>query len=276
MSKYLVMSLLLAVAAGCAGTPDVRAGDLIDMQVVDRSGALLQTYSHGGRRWVSGSPGERYALRLVNRSGVRVLAVLSVDGVNVISGETASTQQAGYVLEPWASAEIRGWRKSLDDIAQFYFTSLGDSYAGRTGRPANVGVIGVAVFREYQSPVPSLEMKPRSDVPSPAMPKVEPGGVAGDAVSESERAPGARPSEKRSQPTFSERIGTGHGEREHSPTRYTEFRRASQSPAEVVQIHYDSYANLVARGVIARPPYHGRPQPFPRDVPGPFVPDPRG
>ena len=41
-------------------------------------------------------------------------------------------------------------------------------------------------------------------------------------------------------------------------------------PEEVISIYYDSYANLVALGVIA--PYNRRePQPFP----GRFVPDPR-
>jgi hypothetical protein len=43
-----------------------------------------------------------------------------------------------------------------------------------------------------------------------------------------------------------------------------------------VQMYYDSHANLLARGIIPRSPYQGRPEPFPRDVPGPFVPDPRG
>ena len=37
----------------------------------------------------------------------------SVDGVNVVSGETASPSQSGYVLDPYESVEISGWRKSL-------------------------------------------------------------------------------------------------------------------------------------------------------------------
>ncbi|MBL0163667.1 MAG: hypothetical protein IPP82_08530 [Xanthomonadales bacterium] len=74
--------------------------------------------------------------------------VLSVDGVNAVSGETASANQSGYVLDAWESTEINGWRKNLDEVAQFNFTSLPDSYAAQTGRPANVGVIGVAVFTE--------------------------------------------------------------------------------------------------------------------------------
>ena len=89
-------------------------------------------------------------MRIRNCTGARVLVVTSVDGVNVISGDTAAPSQSGYVLEPYGSVEIQGWRKSLTRTAAFYFTDLGDSYAARTGRPQNVGVIGVAVFQEKQ------------------------------------------------------------------------------------------------------------------------------
>ena len=68
-------------------------------------------------------------------TGERILAVTSVDGVNAVSGETASPEQSGYVIDAWGSVEITGWRKSLDRTAAFYFTDLGDSYAARTGRP---------------------------------------------------------------------------------------------------------------------------------------------
>ena len=44
----------------------------------------------------------------------------------------------------------------LNEVAAFYFTQLPDSYAARTDRPDNVGVIGVAVFREYQPPRPAV------------------------------------------------------------------------------------------------------------------------
>ena len=125
------------------------------MQIVDRSrGETLSTWRHGGASYVAGRPGDRYAVRLTNRSSGRVLVVLSVDGVNAVSGETAAVAQTGYVLAPYQSAEITGWRKSYSEAAAFYFTALPDSYAARTGRPDNVGVIGAAVFRErVQEPI---------------------------------------------------------------------------------------------------------------------------
>jgi hypothetical protein len=240
-----------------------QAGRLVDMEVINRSsGETLTTYPHRGQRYVAGNPGDRYALRLINRSNQRVMVVLSVDGVNVVSGETATFNQSGYVLAPWEQADIAGWRKNEHEIAQFYFTSLPDSYAVRTDRPDNVGVIGAAVFRE--------KVYPPIQMPSPASRENR---VANSADSMSNEASGLAPQSMRK----SERLGTGHGQREHAPIQYTEFERASQSAAEVITLRYNSRANLAAHGIIPKPrPTWRKPdwqesQPFP----GQFVPDPR-
>ena len=259
--KTLALLFSCAALCGCASPAD--AGSLVDVAVVDNTtGERLQTWRHGGRTWIAGQPGHRYSLQLDNRSGGRVLTVISVDGVNVVSGQTAAAQQSGYVLGAWSAAEIRGWRKSLDESARFYFTSLADSYAARTGRPDNVGVIGIAVYRErvvepQAEAAPAAPLAKSAAEPAPAM------GSAGGALRDSAAAQRAE-----------ERIGTGHGERVADPTRYTEFQRASSHPAEVIEIRYDSYANLVARGVVRepRPRWPGEPRPFP----GGFVPDPAG
>ncbi|MGZ5155871.1 MAG: hypothetical protein ACXWIZ_16425 [Caldimonas sp.] len=287
-TRRLLLTLLAAAAAGaCTSTPACATGNLVDMQIVDRSrGDVLATYRFRGASYVAGRPGDRYAVRLTNRSGARVLVVLSVDGVNAVSGETASTGQTGYVLGPWASAEITGWRKSYAEAAAFYFTALPDSYAARTGRPDNVGVIGAAVFRER---VPQPVQRPFETQPPISNSRIdgderqEPerraqaqGSVAaGDASSErSAAAPAAAPPALRDRAESfakkTDKLGTGHGEREYSPTTQTTFERASSQPAETVQVRYDSYANLMAMGVIGRP----RPPVFPEPFPG-FVPDPR-
>ncbi len=286
-TRRLLLTLFAAAAASaCTSTPAGAAGNLVDLQVVDRSrGDVLSTWRHRGASYIAGRPGDRYALRLANRSGSRVLVVLSVDGVNVVSGETAATGQTGYVLGPWATAEITGWRKSYSEAAAFYFTALPDSYAARTDRPDNVGVIGAAVFRErvvqpvqrpFESQPPvasnrsegSMRQEPERRAPAAGA------GAAADASSErSNAAPAASPPPMRDRESLAkaEKLGTGHGEREYSPTTQTTFERASSQPAEIVQVRYDSYANLVAAGVIARP----QPAPFyPQPFPG-FAPDPR-
>ena len=126
----------------------------MQVDVYDRaSGTALPVYAKDGRSYIVGTPGHEYAVRIRNCTNRRVLVVTSVDGVNVISGDTAAPSQSGYVLDPWGSVEITGWRKSMDRTAAFYFTDLGDSYAARTGRPQNVGVVGVAVFQEKSQPI---------------------------------------------------------------------------------------------------------------------------
>src|SRR3974377_1337841 len=57
------------------------------------------------------------------RPGQRLLAVTAVDGVNVISGDTAGWQQTGYVFGPYQGYEISGWRKSDREVAAFQFTA---------------------------------------------------------------------------------------------------------------------------------------------------------
>lgn len=237
----LLSVLLLALLASRSAT-----ASLVELEVVDRERATpIQTYAHRGVRYIAGTPGQRYALRLSNQSGSRVLVVLSVDGVNAVSGETAAFGQTGYVLGPWESTEIAGWRKNMSETAAFYFSTLPDSYAARTDRPDNVGVIGAAVFRERVMP-PAL--------PSPAARSAESAAPAASDASAQK----------------ADRLGTGHGEREYAPSRYTEFVRARSAPDEIIQIRYDSYANLVAAGVIRRAyPALPAPQAFPG-----FVADP--
>src|SRR5450432_4498637 len=159
--KYGAAVVAMMGALAIAGAAQARwPADRVDVEIVDRTdGRTLPIYTYEGRRYVVGKPGNEYAIRVRNDGGDRALAVMSVDGVNVISGDTASPAQSGYVLAPSESADITGWRKDMTRTAAFYFTTLPDSYAARTGRPDNVGVIGVAVFREKQRVIPYSDLR---------------------------------------------------------------------------------------------------------------------
>lgn len=250
-------------------TPALALGHLMDVQIYDRkTHTLLPVYEHDGRYYVAGEPGHEYSVRLSSRSGTRLLAVTSVDGVNVVSGETAAPNQTGYVLEPWSGTDIAGWRKSMERIAAFYFTKLKNSYAARTGRPNDVGVIGVALFRERMpEPPPAPCCWPFHSGASRS--ESESRDDASNRAPSSDTAQESAPAQARRK---SERLGTGHGRSEHSVVSYTDFERASSTPDEVIAIYYDSHRNLLAQGVIPQPRYAstGRPSPFP----GAFVPDP--
>ena len=185
---------------------------------------------------------------------------------------------------PRSRAGARTCRRS-----QFNFTALDNSYAARTGRPNNVGVIGVAVFRE-KPPVwrerddkismHEAESQARSkDSAAAAAPAAPATAGAAEQAAKSANAPaGAARADslaaQRPSPKPEDSLGTGHGARESSYASYTTFERASSSPDEVDSVWYDSYKNLVARGVIRMPrPIAVEPQPFPN---GGFVPDPAG
>lgn len=245
--------------------PAIAAAWPVSMAVLDRDeGEWLSPVRHRGEHWIAGTPGHRYGVQLTNTSDRRVLVVLSIDGVNAISGDTAHPSQAGYVLAPGQSTRIDGWRKSMQDVAGFHFTHLGGSYAARTGRPDHVGVIGIAVFDEAH----------RHPMVPPAPPIARPYAEA-DAAGGSRRE-AATAESSAAAPAAAQRIGTGHGEREYAPTRHTRFERASSRPAQVLQWRYDSPGALAARGILPRPwwkrPHHDRPQAFPTG----FVPDPPG
>ena len=238
------------------------------VEIIDRTeGRVLPMYWHDGRRYVVGKPGNEYAMRIRNSGAGRILAVMSVDGVNVITGDTASPRQSGYVLSPYESTEIAGWRTSLSRTAAFYFTSLPDSHAARTGRPDNVGVIGVAVFAERARPIALGDLR-RKDAARDGVGAAQAPASPAPAV-RNEAAAGSVAREQ------SSRLGTGYGGGEASYASYTQFERATDTPTETIAIYYDSYENLVAQGVpvASAPLARFQPNPFPDR--GRFVPDPK-
>lgn len=272
--------------------------DLVDLSVVDRdTGQTLPVWRRDGRLFVAGEQGERYSLRLSNHTDGRVLVVLSVDGVNIISGETAGYNGRGYILRPYQTADIRGWRKSETEIAAFSFTALPDSYAAETGRPSNVGVIGMAVFRERPRPAitpldvtpappppprppaaPPPDGAPPPPLPIPPVEKpIGPAAKAGEpsAVGSGLQRRDAVPAAPEARRQADEKLGTAHGALEHSVSHVMPFVRATPYPQLVRQIEYDSSANLIRIGVIPSPPRAAHPpRAFPA-APG-YVPDPPG
>jgi hypothetical protein len=314
----LCLASMIALTGGCKAE-GVR-GNLADMLIIDRdNGAVLTPYLYHGEYWIAGRPGSRYAVEVRNHLGERLLAVMSVDGINVVSGATAAWGQPGYVFSPGGQYQVTGWRKSDSEIAAFTFTESPNSYAERTGRPANVGVIGVALFRERAPIAIPAKVAPADSARAqsynsnrlsagrpfgaesmpPAVPAAAPRAQAAAQAQTAAPAQAAAPAlaaaplpptapvfalPKASSlaappsqaPAPEPKLGTGHGDREYSYVTDTEFVRMQSSPNEVLRIHYDSRANLIAMGIIPRDrppaPYSN---PFPGSAPS-YVPDPPG
>lgn len=279
--RHLTLPAFAALAL-LSALPAQAIGRLADVQVIDRdSGETLPVYPHRGEHWVAGRPGARYAVSLRNAQPGRLMGVVSVDGINVVSGQTAAWHQTGYVLSPWQQYDITGWRKSDSEVAAFHFTALPASYAARTGRPAHVGVIGVALFREkVEAPVVVPLPEPvhptwrerrepneaeRGPLGSSPLERSAPSASTADSAAEARRQAPASPAPK---------LGTGHGEREHDRVGHTTFERRSDRPDELIRIRYDSRENLVAMGILPPDAAPHRPQPFPGSRSPRYVPDP--
>ncbi|MGI8436970.1 MAG: hypothetical protein ACR2NX_08715 [Chthoniobacterales bacterium] len=111
---------------------------MVEVAVRDQSGRLLRGLIAGGRWFVVGEEGYRYSIAVRNRTDLRPEVVLSVDGLDVPDGRSASIRKRGYVIDP---------RKTL--VVEGFDTR-------------NVGVIGVAIFNEQGTdPWTGREVKKR-------------------------------------------------------------------------------------------------------------------
>ena len=280
----LRVSLLCAAVAATVGTASalspradggsddsgIISGPIADVSIVDRTtGQVLPIYRYRGELWVAGRTGGNYAVRFRNLQDRRIMGVISVDGVNAVTGKTASSRaNDGYVLDAGDSYDVTGWRKSNSSVAAFYFSESDMSYASRTGRPGDVGVIGVALYREK--------------LPEPPVYQPDYGRVyeeSSSAVAADAAAPNAAAKEKSrsSAPRATPSLGTGHGKVERSEVNTVDFEADTSRPRQIVRIRYDSYDNLVAKHVIPVPTVPRRPVPrTPSAFPGDngYVPDP--
>ena len=248
---------------------------LVSMALVRGDGSAFPTFFDGSTTWIAGSEGDRYDLHIQNHSKGRVEVVVSVDGRDVISGKPGDyRKQRGYVLEPFGSLIVEGYRQSLDQIAAFRFSSLSDSYSARLGTPGNVGVIGVAAFAEkVHEPRRKRALAPISADPFPgeeaefqAAPAAEARMVTGGRDKKSSRGLGrdeAAVEGSWASPEPGNRIGTEYGESKFSPVEEVEFKRESKKrPDQLLVLRYDSVDGLRARGIVTEPSWRPEPEPW--------------
>ncbi len=143
--------------AGLSGKPSKHSGqfDLADGTLraslcASWSSDRRPWYEAGGKVFVIGEGGQSYSIELENTSKQRAEVVVSVDGLDVLDGASASFSKRGYIIPPRSTIHIRGLRNG-GKLRSFVFGSVRDSNAAKTGgdkAARNVGVIGVALFME--------------------------------------------------------------------------------------------------------------------------------
>lgn len=273
LAAFVAFAALTAAAPAQAAygsygdfTADGRAVD-VGIRVDGQSAPLFIKSGDFNRWYFQAFEGRNYSIVLRNNTGRRIGVLLTVDGLNVVNGEKSRMRpdEPMYVLGPWGSAEIAGWRTSLKQIRKFVFVDEAISYASRTGQAnGDMGWIRVLSFEErrpWNGITPDLrydnQPKPRSD-------------NSGDsdrtrekrAAPEAERAPvpqSASPegADRRAQ-SFSggqSYPGTGWGQKDYDPVRRTDFTPARNATDRLV-FRYEYASGLRALGIF--PPQRGR------------------
>jgi hypothetical protein len=109
-------------------------------------------YNHQGRTYVEAHSGTEYEIEIKNNYYKRILAVCSVDGLDVLTGKPANGDAGGYIIDAYHPIKIKGFRYDDDSVGAFRFTCKGGSYAAskQDGSERNCGVIGIRLYYEVE------------------------------------------------------------------------------------------------------------------------------
>ncbi len=216
--------------------------------------AFLPIWFHNGAYFVEGIPGRRYIIDVKNRSNVkRVEVVVGVDGIDINDGEDASETKSGLVIPARGQWSFEGYRSSMKTVATFRFCNPEGSYAELTGRPKNIGVIGVAAYEEKDSFRYDVDWSPVSFYP--------------ETRHSDNRVMSPMKTVKMPRASIPQSLGTQYGEERQSSVRSVHFDRQNLSANALVTVRYETAEVLermgipVRRSTVAAPEM--RPNPFP-------------
>ena len=250
---------------------------------VSVNGRAVKEYSHRGNTFIEGKEGSEFEIVVKNNSFDEVLAVVSVDGKSVMTGENCSIENSGgYVIPAMSHIKIPGWRLNNDSIAKFVYSNPQESYAAQTSEmpeePLNLGVIGCAIFK--RQPVCSFNRILRSNGTSISPKNIEPRGwdypcsppiwystsnlnhsINCNASADATANTNSVTLDSMTASSTSQ-IGTGFGREQEHAVMVTEFKRQA-TPEAIMTIYYDSRNGLQAKGVPLTPVVAIVPQAFP-------------
>jgi len=257
----LTLLAALPAVARAGGWNRTAEGNLVNVSVLVQGNPtpLFPRWDQGQKFYFQAFKGRRYALQIHNTTGERVGVLIAVDGLNVVNGERSNLRsgETMYVLGPWETATIRGWRTSLDDVREFVFVDEQRSYAERTGQAnGDMGWIRVLSFREQRPisyndswryhrlgggvPAPTVQDEGDRRLDSPAPP-------AG-AKEMSQAAPESRVQDGLARGNEEGFPGTGWGDRRNDPVRRVEFNGEANATDQLV-LRYEYESGLRALGI---------------------------
>lgn len=221
-----------------------------EVRILVNGKPIHQYRDYSGNVWVEAHEGSSYSIEVKNNSYGRKLCVISVDGINVITGEPAEMKpKDGYVVDRYIPLQIEGWRISDSKVKEFVFTfNKNKSYACKLGEgKENLGVIGVLVYDEkppvwyYNKELRSIDSiyKTSYDSGTPCL---------NDYVSVNCCAS-----------SIEMQAGTAKGKELQSFVTTTTFEESGSY--QMYSIYYNSRAELLKAGII-KEKEHTLPQPF--------------
>jgi len=242
----------------------------VGVKVAGNTAPLFLASNRPDRWYLEARQGAKYEITVKNRTGRRVGFVLAVDGLNAIDGRlsASASHEPMYVLDPYASSTIKGWRKDLKNVSRFVFVDERRSYAERTGQGnGDLGWIRVTAFHEerplYGGTIRWRESgrddQPEArdesqagdakelekDAPAPAAPEVgrrATNGMGAQGMSDAAPAP-AR------EPLAESNPGTGWGPNQRDRVRTVEFQPRPVAAAQVI-LRYEYRPTLTALGIL--------------------------
>jgi hypothetical protein len=220
-------------------------------------------FFHEGQNFMEGRGGSEFEIEVRNVTAKRLMAVVSVDGLSVISGQVAGLESPGYILNPFQTIVIPGWKLDDNRAAKFEFGSRASSYVQSVqGEATNCGVIGVMVWGE-KPPVNHVQ----TCVMRSAIPKGMSGSLGGGMFAASASAASMDMSME-STPVAAaasvNNLGTGFGAATTFNTSSVTFEK--DAVVDTLVMYYDDARGLKARGIVIERPvqrYTTTPNPFP-------------
>ena len=264
-----IFFMLIFIQSACHTYSHAHSFAHQQVSILSQQGNLLPRFLHHQRHYVQARYGDAYKIRIHNPSDHRVEAVVTVDGRDVINGKVGAYHHRGYIIDAGSYIDIKGFRKSIYEIATFRFTHIYDSYAARRGNANHVGVIGVALFAEKHVSHSSHHHIAQSDQDFPvwneslrhpqrsrakkAKPSHKHSHDASPSNSDSYGHGSASPQMKSSRARRlskpNRQLGTKYGESQSNHAIKVPFVRAHSSPNQVIDIYYDSRNGLLRRGI---------------------------
>lgn len=232
-------------------------------------------YIHNNNVWIEGREGSNFVIDIVNNTYARALFIVSVDGLDVLSGQPAGPTSNGYVVNALSKVSIPGWKLNSTSAAEFYFSSKKLSYAEKTKSRTNVsntGVIGAMIFEELTSSQPLIKHSTTAHFNSSTYNDYQNFNIGSisssiDYSQQQQNFNNVKPrawSDKNlslnSAASYSSTetnsilstssLGTGFGDQISWNTSSTQFTKVSSAPTSVLIMYYDSAKNLEKMGVI--------------------------